>query len=67
MNTTWLIVKTNYTHTHARARALVSEDSECDLGILFNTNLKFDEHIDITVNNVNRITRLTKKEIYMYG
>ena len=34
---------------------LSKEDSECDVGVLFKTNLKFDEHIDNTVNKVNRI------------
>ena len=40
---------------------LATEDSECDLGILFKKNLKFDEHIDNTVNKVNRIMGLIKR------
>ena len=41
---------------------LATEDSECDLGILFNTSLKFEEHIDNTVNKVNCIIRLIKRK-----
>ena len=41
---------------------LPSEDSECHLGILFKTNLKFDEHIDNTVNKVNRIIGLIERK-----
>ena len=41
---------------------LSKEDSECDLGVLFKTNLKFDEHIDNTVNKVNRIIGLIKRK-----
>ena len=40
---------------------LATEDSEYDLGILFKKNLKFDEHIDNTVNKVNRIMGLIKR------
>ena len=32
------------------------------LGILFKQNLKFDEHIDSTVNKVNRIIGLIKRK-----
>ena len=45
----------NYTHI------LETVDSESDLGIMFNKNLKFDEHIDSTVNKVNRIIGLIKR------
>ena len=38
------------------------EDSECDLGILFKKNLKFDEHIDKVVNKVNRISGLIRRK-----
>ena len=41
---------------------LASEDSECDLGILFKENLKFDEHNDKTVNKVNRIIGLIRRK-----
>ena len=34
---------------------LASEDSESDFGILFRANIKLDEHIDNTVNKVNRL------------
>ena len=39
---------------------LETVDSESDLGIMFNKNLKFDEHIDSTVHKVNRIIGLIK-------
>ena len=38
------------------------EDSECGLGILFKTNLKFDEHINNTVDKINRIIGLIKRK-----
>ena len=41
---------------------LSNEDSECDLGVLFKSNLKFDEHIDNTTNKVNRIIGLMKRK-----
>ena len=41
---------------------LSNEDSECDLGVLFKSNLKFDEHIDNTINKVNRIIGLIKRK-----
>ena len=40
---------------------LSNEDSECDLGVLFKSNLKFDEHIDNTINKANRIIGLIKR------
>ena len=39
---------------------LSKEDSEYDLGVLFKTNLKFDEHIDNTINKVNCIISLSR-------
>ena len=41
---------------------LSTEESERDLGILFKSNFKFDEHIDNTVNKVNRINGLIKRK-----
>ena len=41
---------------------LSNEDSECDLEVLFKSNLKFDEHIDNTINKVNRIIGLIKRK-----
>ena len=41
---------------------LSNEDSECDLGVLFKSNLKFDEDIDNTINKVNRIIGLIKRK-----
>ena len=41
---------------------LSTEESERDLGILFKSNLKFDVHIDNTVNKVNRIIGLIKRK-----
>ena len=39
---------------------LETVDSESDLGIKFHENLKFDEHIDSTVNKVNRFIGLIR-------
>ena len=41
---------------------LLVEDSERDLGVLFKSNLKFDEHINNTVNKVNRIIGLIRRK-----
>ena len=41
---------------------LSTEDSKSDLGILFKKDLKFDEHININVNKVNRIMGLIKRK-----
>ena len=41
---------------------LSNEDSECDLGVLFESNLKFYEHIDNTINKVNRLISLIKRK-----
>ena len=48
----------NQNNTHI----LETVDSESDLEIMFNRNLKFDEHIDSTVNKVNRIIGLIKRK-----
>lgn len=45
-----------------KVQILSTEESERDLGILFKQNLKFDEHIDSTVNKVNRIIGLIKRK-----
>ena len=45
-----------------KVQTLSTEESERDLGILFEQNLKFDEHIDSTVNRVNRIIGLIKRK-----
>ena len=50
------------TDTQNNLHVLSTEDSESDLGILFKKNLKFDEHIDNTVNKVNRIIGLLKRK-----
>ena len=50
------------TDTQNNLHVLSTEDSESDLGILFKKNLKFDEHINNTVNKVNRITGLIKRK-----
>ena len=50
------------TDTQNNLHVLPTEDSESDLGILFKKNLKFDEHIDNTVNKVNRIIGLIKRK-----
>ena len=41
---------------------LSNGDSECDLGVLFKSNLKFDEHKDNTINKVNHIIGLIKRK-----
>ena len=41
---------------------LSKEDSDCDLGVLFKTNLRYDEQIDNTINKVNHIIRLFKRK-----
>ena len=45
-----------------KSHKLSIEDSECELGLIFKTNLKFDEHINNTVNKVNRIIGLFKRK-----
>ena len=46
---------------------LSKEDSECDLGVLYEINLRFDEHIDNTVNKVNCIIGLIKRKFKFMG
>ena len=48
----------NQNNTHI----LETVDSASDLGIMFDKNLKFDEHIDSTVNKVNKIIGLIKRK-----
>ena len=50
------------TDSDNNSHTLSSDDSECDLGILFKRNLKFDEHINNVVNKVNRISGLIKRK-----
>ena len=50
------------TYSENNSHTLSLEDSECDLGILFKKNLKFDEHIDKVVNKVNRISGLVRRK-----
>ena len=50
------------TDTQNNLNVLSTEDYESDLGILFKKKLKFDEHIDNTVNKVNRIMGLIKRK-----
>ena len=51
------------TDTQNNLHVLSTEDTESDLGILCKKNLKFDEHIDNTVNKVDRIMGLIKKNL----
>ena len=50
------------TDTQNNLHVLSTEYSESDLGILFKKNLKFGEHINNTVNKVNRIIGLIKRK-----
>ena len=50
------------TDTQNNLHVLSTEDSKSDFGILFKKNLKFDEHINNTVNKVNRIIGLIKRK-----
>ena len=50
------------TDSENNSHTLSLEDSECDLGILFKKNLKFDEHIDKVVNKVNIISGLIRRK-----
>ena len=50
--------KYGMTDTQNILHVISIEDSESDTGILFKKNLKFDEHIDNTVNSANRIIGL---------
>lgn len=51
-------MKDNINTTHT----LKTDDEERDLGILFKSNLKFDEHISSLVNKANRIIGLIKRK-----
>ena len=46
------------TDNENNSHTLSLEDSECDLGILFKKNLKFDEDIDKVAKKVNKISGL---------
>ena len=48
--------------THNTPQVLVTEDSECDVGILLKKSLKFEEHIDNVVNKAKRIIGLIKRK-----
>ena len=50
------------TDTQNNLHELSTEDSESDLGILLKKNLKFDEHVNNTVNKVNGIICLIKRK-----
>ena len=50
----------NGNNTQNKTHILETVDSESDLGIMFIKNLKFDEHIDNTINRVNRLNGLIK-------
>ena len=56
-----------YGMTQNNLHVLSTEDSESDLGVLFKKNLKFDEHINNTVNKVNRIIGLIKRKFTYMG
>ena len=55
-------IEYSLTDSENNSHTLSLEDSECDLGILFKKNLKFDEHIDKVVNKVNRISGLIRRK-----
>ena len=50
------------TDSDNKSHTLSTDDSECDLGILFKNNLKFAEHIDKVVNKVNSIIGLIRRK-----
>ena len=50
------------TDSDNKSHTLSTDDSECDLGILFKNNLKFDEHINKVVNKVNSIIGLIRRK-----
>ena len=50
------------TATQNNLHVLSTADSESDLGTLFKKNLKFGEHINNTVNKMNRIIGLIKRK-----
>ena len=46
---------------NGNTKVLKSVDSEKDLGVYVQENLKFDKHISITVNRANRLMGLIKR------
>ena len=50
------------TDTQNNLHVLSTEDSESDIFILFKKNLKFDEHVNNTVNKVSGIIGLIKRK-----
>ena len=50
------------TDSDNKSHTLSTDDSECDLGIVFKNNLKFDEHINKVVNKVNSIIGLIRRK-----
>ena len=55
-------IEYSLTDSENNAHILSLEYSQCDQGILFKKNLKFDEHIDKVVNKVNRISGLIRRK-----
>ena len=58
-------IEYSLTDSEKNSHTLSLDDSECDLGILFKKNLKFDEHIDKVVNKVNRISGLIRRNLHI--
>ena len=55
-------IEYSLTDSENNSHTLSLKESECDLGILFKKNLKFEEHIDKFVNKGNRISGLSRKK-----
>ena len=55
-------MESSLTDSNNKSHTLSTDDSECDLVILFKTNLKFDEHINKVVNKVNSIIGLIRRK-----
>ena len=55
-------IEYSLTDSENNSHTLSLEDYECDLGILFKKNLKFDEHIGNVVNKVNRVSGLIRRK-----
>ena len=52
----------DYYLTANNARSEIkTEDSERDLGVLFDTDLKFRQHINNSINKANKITGLVRR------
>ena len=49
------------TDKDGNTKVLKSVDSEKDLGVYIQENLKFDKHISLTVNRANRLVGLIKR------